>query len=146
MSDANLQDLASGHVKAKSRGLGGWFEGRGRRREFWAWVAPAMIAAFALGAVGQAWAALPFGILVTCAMIRRFHDLGRSGWWAVVVNVASRAVSFLAAAAFGPDLGAAVSLLPFLAVIVVLGALPGQRDRNAFGPPPGRRDVAEAFT
>ena len=37
----------------------------------------------------------------------------------------------------------ALSLLAF----VLLGVLPGQREDNAFGPPPGRRpDVAETLS
>jgi uncharacterized membrane protein YhaH (DUF805 family) len=33
-----------------------------------------------------------------------------------------------------------------MAALVVLGAIPGQRHGNRFGPPPGQRDLAETFS
>lgn len=57
-------------------------------------------------------------LVVFVMSIRRLHDLGYSGWWSLTI------------------------LVPF--VTLVLLALPGKKDANRFGPPPGDNPPALA--
>lgn len=135
-----LQDVTADRAKRPS-----WLEGRCRRREYWLWVGPAMTAILVLGAIRLQLVAFPIGVLVTLVWVRRFHDLGRSGWWAPVVNIAVNVVSWAAVFLLG-DVGGGVAALLFLAgAVITLGAVPGQPGRNEFGPPPGKRSVIDAF-
>ena len=140
MSD-RLRDVTAGRTGPKA----GWFSGRGRRREYWLFVGPALVAMFVFGAAGVTALSLLAGIPMLFAYIRRLHDLGHSGWWAPVINVATNIAAGVGMA-FGGDVGALLGSLPFLAAVVILGALPGQKDRNEYGPPPGKQDVAETFS
>lgn len=145
MSD-RLQDIAAGGAEPRKKGIEAWFAGRGRRREYWLWVAPIILLSWVLGAAGLE----PLGTLVTVpvlfAFIRRLHDLGRSGWWAPVINIGCNVV-FVASAAFGGEAGGGVvGSLAYLGAIVILGILPGEKGRNRYGPQPGQPDAAEAFS
>ena len=62
--------------------------------------------------------ALPYASL----FVRRFHDLNLSGWWALA------------------------ALVPFLGGLVIIPVflIPGVREPNRFGPPPGSAKVAAA--
>ncbi|MDG2531937.1 DUF805 domain-containing protein [Caulobacter endophyticus] len=78
-------------------------------------------------------------VVMLIAAIPRLHDLGRSGWWAGGVFIAVMALIFggqyvLAPQALQNALGVVVLVLPGL--LIGLGALPGQKADNAFGPPP----------
>lgn len=139
-----LQDIAAGRTEPK-KGFGGWIAGRARRREFWMWTAPALIGAALLGAVNLEVLGNLLGFVVTMIAIRRFHDLGRSGWWIVPINVVTTVLSKGLALSMG-DSGIAVAYLAYLAAIIALGSIPGQRGPNAFGPPPGKQDVVETFS
>lgn len=111
------------------------FSGRARRKEYWYFVLFHTILLFALGfldaALGTmaadgtgllsslyALAVLIPGIAVS---VRRLHDIGRSGWWLLIV--------------FIPIIGAIVLL-----VFHVLDSEPGE---NRFGPNP-KLEPAEA--
>lgn len=140
-----LREVASGRVRQD--GFGGWIGGRARRREYWLWVAPLLTFAIGMDLLGVPGGFLLIGLPMLFAMIRRLHDLGRSGWWAPVINVATNGVSFAVLAFVGAEAGAIVGFLGYLAVLVALGALPGQATTNAYGPPRGKAgELANTFS
>ncbi|HEY8572062.1 DUF805 domain-containing protein [Phenylobacterium sp.] len=144
MSD-RLRDIAGGGAEPRKKGVGGWFDGRAGRREYWFWVIPAFLASGILGAMGMMVVSILLSILILVAFIRRLHDLGHSGWWAPVINFGGNIIAGLAAA-FGGEIGALLGVLPFLGAVITLGVLPGENDRNEYGPPPGRPNPAETFS
>src|SRR5882724_6360917 len=113
-----LQDLASGKAEPTPKGLGAWFAGRARRREYWAWVVPSVLVGVTLAAMKVPGAAYIMSLPILFANIRRLHDLGHSGWFAPVINIASNVVAFGALALFGQAVGGVVSLLVFVGVLV----------------------------
>nr|MEA2798908.1 hypothetical protein [Phenylobacterium sp.] len=86
------------------------------------------------------------GLPILFVWIRRLHDLGYSGWFAPVINVAVNLASLAAIGLLPPAIGGLISLLAYLAAIIALGVLPGQRPRNEYGAPPGRREETEVFS
>ncbi|MFZ5719305.1 MAG: DUF805 domain-containing protein [Pseudomonadota bacterium] len=123
-----------------------WIGGRGRRREYWLWMVPLLLAGVALSLTSVPGAALIVALPKLFAMIRRLHDIGQSGWIAVIINVASNIGSFVLILIVGVEGGALLAYLAYLAALVVLGAWPGQRTTNAYGPPTGKAgELAEAF-
>lgn len=145
MSD-RLQEAASGGGPKK--GFSAWIAGRARRREYWAWVVPLLLALFVVGFMGVPGIALLFALPMLFVWIRRLHDLGRSGWWAPVINIAVAVIGWLEAGVLNPGgEGGLAQSLAGVAATVALGAIPGQRRANAYGPPPGQiGDVAETFS
>ena len=97
-----LQDLASGRVKPKTGRLGAWFAGRARRREYWMWIVPTMILIMVLGALKLPAVTYFASLPVLFAFIRRLHDLGRSGWWAPVINMGCSVLNFAVIGLFDP--------------------------------------------
>ena len=86
-----------------------------------------MVSATALilgAAVGYlAWAIIH---LIICAMvgIKRFHDLGKTGWYMAAILLAG----------FLPLMGTAVQI----AAVIYLGCRHGEPEANRYGPPPGQ--------
>jgi uncharacterized membrane protein YhaH (DUF805 family) len=122
-----------------------WLAGRSGRKEYWLYIG-VFLAFSALMAIlrpdfGQAGA---FGFLVA-VWARRFHDLGRTGWWALAV-VAVQFALIVPAMGLGEDAVLLVSAATSTLAIVVMGAIPGQPHDNLFGPPQGRRPVSETFS
>lgn len=141
-----LQEAASGRT-GPTRGFSAWIAGRARRREYWAWVAPLIVALFALELAGVPLAGLIVGIPMLMVWIRRLHDLGRSGWFAPLINIVSNGASWLFMAFSSVEVAGLVSLAILVAVLITLGAIPGQPRINAYGAPPGRvGQVAETFS
>jgi len=60
-----------------------------------------------------------------CLGARRFHDIGVSGWWMLLVLVLPFAISFL--------LPERLAQLPALLAMIALGAVPGDTGVNRFG-------------
>lgn len=141
-----LQALANGSAEPAPRGFSGWIGGRARRREYWLWVVPLVILGFALAAKLVPGATLAMGLPILFVWIRRLHDLGYSGWFAPVTNVAVNLTSLAAMGLLPPAIGGLISLLAYLAAIITLGVLPGQGRRNEYGAPPGRREETEVFS
>jgi len=110
------------------------------RASYWVMVGVALAAMLVSGLVFRH--PLPAALVVMLiAAVPRLHDLGRSGWWAGGVFVALMALFFggdfvLPRQTFQNALGVAVLVLPGL--LACLGALPGQKADNPFGPPPPR--------
>ncbi|MDR2858620.1 MAG: DUF805 domain-containing protein [Novosphingobium sp.] len=113
--------------------LAGWrryadFSGRSGRREYWMFVAGVVVVSIGLGIIDALIAAVfgihmrPLSTLFTlaaivpsiAAVIRRFHDQDKSGWFA------------------------ALSLIPFLGglIVLVFMCLEGTQGPNQYGPDP----------
>lgn len=119
------------------------FSGRARRREYWGFsVFPLVIFLFLvlllfMSFVGRSpyegpsplfWVAVGLMVIFGVAMIipgiavqvRRFHDLGQSGWWVLLLFV--------------------IGMIPYVGFIayIVLGCIDSQPNQNKYGPPPKR--------
>jgi uncharacterized membrane protein YhaH (DUF805 family) len=83
-------------------------------------------------------------LAMLATMVRRMHDVNRSGWWIVVYGTGCLATFVGNAADIGPTplrmalAGATVVLGLFLAGVVFL--FPGTPGRNRFGPSTDRRE------
>lgn len=128
------------------------FHGRATRDEFW-WALPAIIALLALGCfavfyglssvglasrgVGQALGALAgwlVFLLPASLVVRRLHDIGRSGWWyagLLALVVTAPVISYLSPFKL---LHGALYLV-MLVVVCLFMTKPGQREANKYGPP-----------
>jgi uncharacterized membrane protein YhaH (DUF805 family) len=112
----------------------GWLKGRADRREYWAQVALLIALSFALSSFAPI-VSLVMTVLLMLVQARRLHDLGRSGWWAVVATLLPLApLVLLIVASF--DAVMLICTVIELVLIVLMGALPGQPQANRFGPPP----------
>jgi uncharacterized membrane protein YhaH (DUF805 family) len=122
-----------------------WLAGRSSRKEYAISVALVVGGTIALSYVysGLGTGGLVGAILVF--QIRRFHDLGRTGWFAVLLQLAMLAAGVACIALLGEVTGSIVGGLINIAGVVALGLAPGQSGDNRFGPPPGRKLAAEAF-
>lgn len=138
------------------------FRGRASLPEFWYFVLFLMLSLFlvfavTLGAlslsdsgstVGRYLAfivALPFLLPYMAVMVRRLHDIGRSGWWAGGYLAASIASYLIGAASRKPDGAAwladadlAVAILQgvYLICMVYWWSLAGMSGENKYGPDP----------
>lgn len=145
MSD-RLEAAASGRA-GPTKGFSAWIAGRGRRREYWLFVVPLLVALVGLEAAGVPGSSLIVGIPMLMVWIRRLHDLGRSGWFAPLINIVTNVIGWALIAFASPEIAAMVSVVILLGAIVTLGAIPGQPRTNAYGPPTGKvGDLAETFT
>jgi uncharacterized membrane protein YhaH (DUF805 family) len=133
------------------------FSGRASRSEFWYFIlvngiiwllltviagTPGRTGAFwqvfqgtqfaATHAPVQAYSA--FSLLPQIALsVRRFHDVGLTGWWIVLALVTDLLVFFNRLPGLSFLLGPAVVIM---AVLIVLWSQPSQRGPNGFGPNP----------
>jgi uncharacterized membrane protein YhaH (DUF805 family) len=139
-----------------------FFTGRSNRQEYWISVVLLFAAAFVLTALHMESASAAITIMWVITWIRRLHDIGRPGWWALIPIVLIVAV-VLAGFALGgeplmkaltaiqamnasyaiPDKVAYVLFGIGLAAVIVqfgftiwLGAKKGDGGNNRFGPPP----------
>ena len=117
-----------------------WLGSRAGRREYWLWVVPLLMLTVGLVAWGKAPLYLLASIAILLIWVRRLHDLGRSGWWALAINGASNLTGLALAAILPGPAGMFLGALANLAPLIALGALPGQPHANRFGPPPGGPD------
>jgi uncharacterized membrane protein YhaH (DUF805 family) len=111
-----------------------WLAGRAGRAEYWASVA----FIFALGVALSFVPALSGGstgltAVLMVVQIRRVHDFGRTGWWAVLATFAPL-ILMLPLMGASLDVAILVGLLVELAAIVAIGAVPGTPGENRFGP------------
>jgi uncharacterized membrane protein YhaH (DUF805 family) len=98
------------------------FAGRARRREYWIFTLINLVVSVLLAFVDAILGTMLIGLIYALAVllpsiavtVRRLHDTGRSGWWALIV------------------------LLPVLGVIVILVMMcfDSQSGDNAWGPNP----------
>ena len=145
MSD-RLQEAASG--AGPKKGFGGWIAGRANRKAYWLWMGPIFAALFVIGYIGIPGVELLFALPLTFTWIRRLHDLGRTGWWAPVINIVIGIVGWLEAGVMAPGGdGGVVQALAAVGALIALGSIPGQSGPNLFGPPPGKPSkLAETFS
>lgn len=136
--------------------LGDGLAGRSGRQQFWVRFLilnmGAAVLAFALGTLGlwpqiAGMLTLPLWLYIAA---RRFHDLGLTGWLGLIplgggllIGIVNALIPLpielaLALMTFGP-------LAITLPVVLWLGCVPGQREANRFGPPPGQESPAEVF-
>lgn len=129
--------------------------GRSARQEFWVrFVIQFMgsaVLGFILGLFGlptqiAALLTLPLWLYIGA---RRLHDLGLTGWLAPAPFAVNALMGFasllpIPGEILTPllDVGPVVFALLF---ILWLGCVPGQRETNRFGPPPGQEGPAEVF-
>lgn len=123
-----------------------WLAGRANRREYWLSVGILMAIVFAAGMLGLEYGSGVLGGVLMVSWIRRFHDLGRTGWWAPAILFCQAVAGVLAFALGGEIALALVSLPAALVPLVWIGVVRGQPVENRFGPPPGRAKVAETFS
>jgi len=132
-------------------------QGRTGRLRYWLVLALVwsvlLASAFLTGFAGEA--SLIFLAPVLIALIpitlfnavKRMHDLGRTGWWIIVIGLLLTPLQLIGAGEPAGSGAAAVgSLLRLIASLVyatTLGVLPGQRGANRFGDPPGLRPPAD---
>ena len=126
--------------------------GRTSREDFWAvtllvWVVVA-IAGFNVGLSGDGPIALVTAFFVLLASlpinlfnsVKRLHDMGLGGWWVLMAMVCDTPIALMAEPMW-PDpvvaLGMILQALYGLAILLILGAWPGESGPNRFGDPPG---------
>jgi uncharacterized membrane protein YhaH (DUF805 family) len=104
------------------------------------WVVPLVLLGFAASLAIGRWAGLvtlPIAYVIILFEIRRFHDLGWTGFAVIPMFLLMFAGSHLFPAGFGPHQGPILSSLLAQALRAALGVLPGQPHANRFGPQPG---------
>jgi uncharacterized membrane protein YhaH (DUF805 family) len=113
-----------------------WLAGRSSRREYWIWIAIILAISIALsfsplkGTSGGMTAVLLF------AQIRRLHDVGRTGWWAVAATFAPLIVMLPLMAVASLEVAALLGTVIELGLIVWIGVIPGDPAENRFGRTP----------
>ncbi len=135
------------------------FQGRSSRGAYWWWVLASVIISIVLRMFDAAifGGAELLGGLFSLAIllpsislsVRRLHDIGRSGWWLLIlvvpfiVYLVSLVATIVAAGGvgdptlFGPgalNIVLGLVVLASLIVLIVWACLPGQRTANAYGP------------
>jgi len=149
-----------------------WLHGRADRRDYVLWVAAFYAATFAvrqwgpdLGqSLGAHRASTSLGILaviyalslvISLQEIRRFHDISRTGWWVLALNLPTFGVvaTPVVLGLSGHPLESLhdAPIMPILRWIqigfmVLLALPPGQRDENRFGAPQAGRPLKEIFS
>lgn len=126
------------------RGFHAHWKGRGGRREYWT----AMGVMFAVGlAIGLFGGRVGVAMLAPSLlfMIRRLHDIGKTGWWALAISFGP-IVPMLALLPFAPM----TVLLPMVMLLslvwtIWLGAIPGDPHENRWGLPPGAKALGAVF-
>lgn len=138
-----------------------FFTGRSNRQEYWISVALLIAAAFALTLLHMEAASAAITVMWVITWMRRLHDIGRPGWWAllpIVLMILAVAAGFViggqpfinALAAMErietavaiPDrvlnllvgIGLAAVVIQF-GFTIWLGAKKGDTGENRFGPP-----------
>lgn len=131
------------------------FRGRSWRRTYWYVVLPALpisvLITMLLRTTGltdlvEPWPRFDptwiiFTILTAGVTVRRGHDRGRPTLWTILATWSLAAI-FVAQSGEGPGLfegpfPMALALVWWLYIIIDYGALPGAKDWNAYGDPPG---------
>jgi uncharacterized membrane protein YhaH (DUF805 family) len=110
-----------------------WLRGRSSRREYWLYIG----LMFALGAILKTPPIGDFGmwLIALFVQIRRVHDFGRTGWWALAASVAPLLcvpLILITTEEIANIVGVAIGLV----LVTGIGVPPGDAGENRFGPPP----------
>jgi len=122
-------------AQPKRRKLFGFLEVRGNRKEYWLWLGVGLATSAAIGYLFPQASNGLAGVLVI-SQVRRLHDIGRSGWWALAVQVASIIVALVLLPLAGTHIAVIAGALLVLGFSIWLGCVPGETIRNRFGEPP----------
>jgi len=118
-------------------GARSWIQGRTNRAQYWFQLVIAAVG-FTILVLLQLRVGIGEAVLILIC-VPRLHDVGLSGWYAAPPLVLEIALTIFALAAFPPAVALEISgviVLAICALLVVLGALPGQKSDNAYGAPP----------
>lgn len=130
----------------KPRAWNSWLAGRSDRKEYWAYIGIVVAISVALSFIpGAPTSAGSTGVILVI-QIRRFHDLGRSGWWALALTVAQLVVMLGILFTTPEEIAIGIASIIGLGCVAVMGAIPGQPHENRFGPPRGKRPLKEIFS
>lgn len=92
-----------------------------------------------VGLGGMAATAVFALVVFSCVVGKRLHDIGVSAWLQISVSVGLLIVLAIASVDGGAAVAGVSAVIWFALVFAVLFALPGRKDFNAYGPPPGFR-------
>jgi uncharacterized membrane protein YhaH (DUF805 family) len=112
-----------------------WVGGRAGRREYWVYVALLFGLNFVLSYLPGRAAGLVLVVIMTLVQVRRMHDTDRSGWWGVGATTAPVVLMLGLMTLTSPEIAALIATVVALALIAVVGVLPGSPGENRFGPP-----------
>ena len=119
-----------------------WVRGRSGRLEYWLWTAILLLVSYRAAMALAPLVPLIVTILAIAVQVRRFHDIGVTGWWVVGLWLGQLVVYAVTAAVAGEDWALLIATFALLLAQAMLGLIPGQKVANRFGPPAGRRPVA----
>lgn len=134
------------HAPARpKRSIGGYLKARGSRKEYWAAIGAMFGIGFVIGLFGGSVGAGLAGPSLVF-MVRRLHDIGKSGWWALAITFGP-VIPMLALMPFAP-LTVLVPLVGLLSIVwtIWLGVIPSEPHENRWGPPPGAKHLGEIFS
>ena len=134
---ADPHDPAQGQklAVAEPSGVFWWLKGRSGRREYWTHFAVLLAVSVLLGRAPPIVQISPTVVLMFL-QIRRVHDLGRSGWWAVAATVAPIVLIVPVMRVASLEVATITGVILELLLIAAIGVPPGDADDNRFGPPP----------
>lgn len=116
--------------------FGTWLSARAGRAEYWALVAILFALSFALSFLPSApIVRLVCAIAVALVQVRRLHDMDRTGWWALAVNLGPIVLMLALLRTMGLDGAVVAASAAMLVLIIVVGAIPGTAGPNRFGQP-----------
>jgi uncharacterized membrane protein YhaH (DUF805 family) len=120
---------------AAQSGMFWWLHGRGGRREYWTHVAMLLAVSFVMSNAAPV-LGIVLNLMLMFVQIRRIHDMGRSGWWAVAATVIPIVLILPVMMVSSLDLATITGVIFELMLILAIGVPPGDADENRFGPPP----------
>jgi len=116
-----------------------WLRGRARRREFWLWTVVVVGWNYVFVLADDPAPQSVLGAAFWFQVVRRLHDVGCGATW--IAGFVLAQVALLGLGAATQPWGLLLMPLTMVAALLVLGLVPGQREANRFGPPPGEQQT-----